>query len=119
MQKSTIFCRLLWTVFLPYTLLKRKAKAKESDCVTFLAFALFSNRVTNNCSPLSKKNRNHCVKALVKKRGAACLPKKDAGDDISAFMSRLLVCMLLPFLETLLDRILFTSRNLCRQGILL
>ena len=49
---------------------------------------LFSNHVAYDRPPLSKNNRNHCVKALVKKRGAACLPKEDAEDDISAFMSR-------------------------------
>ena len=48
---------------------------------------LFSNHVAYDRPPLSKNNWNHCVKALVKKRGATCLPKEDAEDDISAFMS--------------------------------
>ena len=50
---------------------------------------LFSNHVAYDRPPLSKNNRNHCVKALVKKRGTACLPKEDAKDEILAFMSRL------------------------------
>ena len=58
---------------------------------------LFSNHVTYDRPPLSKNNRNHCVKALVKKRGAACLPKEDAEDDISAFMSRLTWMNASPF----------------------
>ena len=58
---------------------------------------LFSNRGLNDCPPLSKNNRTHCVKALVKKRGAACLPKEDAEDDISAFMSRLTWMNASPF----------------------
>jgi len=37
------------------------------------------------------------VKALVKKRGAACLPKEDAEDDISAIMSRLTWMNASPF----------------------
>ena len=50
---------------------------------------LFSNPGAYDRPPLSKNNRNHGVKALVKKRGAACLPKEDAEDDISAVMSHL------------------------------
>ena len=48
---------------------------------------LFSNHVAYNRPPLSKNNWNHCVKAFVKKRGTACLPKEDAEDAISAVMS--------------------------------
>ena len=58
---------------------------------------LFSNHGAYDRPPLSKNNRNHCVKALVKKRGAACLPKEDAEDDISAFMSRLTWMNASPF----------------------
>ena len=50
---------------------------------------LFSNHGAYDCPPLSKNNRNHCVKALVKKGGAACLPKEDAEDAILAPLSRL------------------------------
>ena len=56
------------------------------------------------------------MKALVKKRGATCLLKEDAEDDISAFMSRLTWMNASTFLETLLNRILFSISNLCRQG---
>ena len=49
----------------------------------------FSNHVTYDRPPLFRNNRNHYLKALVKKRGAAYLPKEDAEDDISAFMSLL------------------------------
>ena len=58
---------------------------------------LFSNHVAYDCPPLSKNNRNHCLKAFVKKRGTACLPKEDAEDDISAFMSRLTWMNASPF----------------------
>ena len=58
---------------------------------------LFSNHGAYDRPPLSKNNRIHCVKVFVKKRGAACLPKEDAEDDISAFMSPLTWMNAAPF----------------------
>ena len=89
MQKVRFFLDCFGQYFYPTLLLKKRAKAKKATASLSSPLLFFSNRVTNNCSPLSKNNRNHRVKTLVKKRGAACLPKKDAEDDISAFMSPL------------------------------
>ena len=49
----------------------------------------FSNHVVYDRPLLSKNNRNHCVKTLVKNRGTACLPKEDTEDAILAVISLL------------------------------
>jgi len=95
----TIFSRLLWTAFLAYTITKKKNYGGESDCVTFSTISLLTNCVTNDCPPLSKNNRIHCVKAFVKKRGAARLPKEGAEDGISAFMTSLTWKNAAPFVR--------------------